>query len=448
MGIVRMVAEGIGPFEDLDLDFSDGKGNPHLGPHILAGVNGSGKSTILKAIAWVLAEERSGFPIDEFRHLLREGKMSRVQLDIPALGDSLVRIFTGHLRGQPELPTPLGIPIQVFDHLGNLFTSGGRHYQPGGILAVAYAPGKEVGFIPSPEIGRIPPVYLENSLGFGSTISNEVIQSWLLGLRLRLLTARDQKQPTEPYQHALDGLEAALEMLCLKKVGLEVDTTKSQVQPCLRIDGKMLNFSQIPAGIRHTFGWVADFKMRMDQIPAGTKPATILLLDEIDGHLHPQWQRKLLPAMRKAFPETQIIVSSHSPFVISSCPEAVIHVLDADVEGKARLVRSVKAPVGTDILTTLEDIFGVESRFDVQTEADLKEWNTLKRGEAAGKLSTSERKSLAALTQELMTRSEELRIILGSRPFPAELAEQILSKKNNGRPQSRKTAVSGRRPGR
>jgi ABC-type transport system involved in cytochrome c biogenesis ATPase subunit len=54
MPLLRLIAEGVGPFERLDLDFSDGHGNPHLGPHILAGVNGSGKSTALRAVAWTL----------------------------------------------------------------------------------------------------------------------------------------------------------------------------------------------------------------------------------------------------------------------------------------------------------------------------------------------------------------------------------------------------------
>ncbi|MGA2736529.1 MAG: hypothetical protein ABSG65_03660 [Bryobacteraceae bacterium] len=42
MPLLRLIAEGVGPFERLDVDLSDGKGNPHLGPHIFAGVNGSG----------------------------------------------------------------------------------------------------------------------------------------------------------------------------------------------------------------------------------------------------------------------------------------------------------------------------------------------------------------------------------------------------------------------
>jgi hypothetical protein len=78
MPILRLVAEGVGPFEKLDLDLSDGEGNPHLGPHILAGVNGSGKSTILRAIAW--ANGPLGPDGAEWLHLLKGWTRSRVGL--------------------------------------------------------------------------------------------------------------------------------------------------------------------------------------------------------------------------------------------------------------------------------------------------------------------------------------------------------------------------------
>jgi hypothetical protein len=78
MALLRLVAEKVGPFEDrLDLDFSDGKGNPHYGPHILAGVNGCGKSTILRAIAWVLSWGGRGFDFEDWAHLLRGPAVSR-----------------------------------------------------------------------------------------------------------------------------------------------------------------------------------------------------------------------------------------------------------------------------------------------------------------------------------------------------------------------------------
>ena len=69
MPILKLHLENVGPFDKLELDLTDGNGKAHLGPHILAGVNGSGKTTVLKAIAKCLAlhAHESGFDNDEFR---------------------------------------------------------------------------------------------------------------------------------------------------------------------------------------------------------------------------------------------------------------------------------------------------------------------------------------------------------------------------------------------
>jgi len=80
MLLVGLIAEGVGPFKSLELDLSNGKGEPHLGPHILAGVNGSGKSTILRAIAWVFDRGHSGFPHDEWQQRPRGYETSRIAL--------------------------------------------------------------------------------------------------------------------------------------------------------------------------------------------------------------------------------------------------------------------------------------------------------------------------------------------------------------------------------
>lgn len=65
-------------------------------------------------------------------------------------------------------------------------------------------------------------------------------------------------------------------------------------------------------------------------------------------------------------------------------------------------------------MTTLKDIFGVDSRFDVQTERELNEWNELSRLIASGKISPDERNRLSELTATLSDRSEELRSMVGS----------------------------------
>jgi len=57
----------------------------------------------------------------------------------------------------------------------------------------------------------------------------------------------------------------------------------------------------------------------------------IVLIDEIETHLHIDLQKKILPFLTKVFPNIQFIVSTHSPFVINSCENAVIYDLENDI---------------------------------------------------------------------------------------------------------------------
>ena len=57
----------------------------------------------------------------------------------------------------------------------------------------------------------------------------------------------------------------------------------------------------------------------------------IVLIDEIELHLHIAWQKKVLPFLVKAFPNIQFIVATHSPFVVSSIESAVIYDLEKKV---------------------------------------------------------------------------------------------------------------------
>jgi predicted ATP-binding protein involved in virulence len=170
--------------------------------------------------------------------------------------------------------------------------------------------------------------------------------------------------------------------------------------------------------------------VRWDPSLAGKKPG-LLLLDEVDAHLHPLWQRRLLPGMRQALPDVQIIATSHSPFVISSCPDSRIHVLELNSEGVARSRPPVDSPIGESVTTTLKEIFGVDSRFDVLTERELDEWNGLKRREASADWSEADQHRLANLTVTLSERSEELRSIVASpRTIPKTMMDALLNVKS------------------
>src|SRR5262249_41443395 len=70
--------------------------------------------------------------------------------------------------------------------------------------------------------------------------------------------------------------------------------------------------AQLPDGVQSLLSWMADLLMRLDRIPwAEPGPVTdrrfTLLLDEVEVHLHPAWQRMVIPTVERLFPHAQII---------------------------------------------------------------------------------------------------------------------------------------------
>ncbi len=68
--------------------------------------------------------------------------------------------------------------------------------------------------------------------------------------------------------------------------------------------------------------WVIDFASRMvDRYPDSPDPLAepaVVLVDEIDLHLHPKWQRELIGFLTERFPNTQFIVTAHSPLIVQA----------------------------------------------------------------------------------------------------------------------------------
>jgi hypothetical protein len=458
MALLGLTAEGVGPFERLDIDFSDGHGNPHLGPHILAGVNGSGKSTVLRTIAWVMDRGVRGFNYDEWQHLLKGYSASRSLLALkPVSGKpyalSCEREDVASLPGLLERLSPalatwgivsprlvrVALPTDLKGKANSIWrridSEGFKYGLPSGptgrgIDIAGYSPTKNLRHLPNPNLTATLSDPSFKALAFEGTVQNQVIQAWLLSLYSKKAIAKERRQPTEDYTRALYRFESALQLVYGGDVQFDVEI-EPNFQPRLRIKGHSLNFSQLPDGVRGTVGWIADFMMRQDAIKwdpllEGRRPG-ILLLDEVDAHLHPLWQRRLLPAMREALPDVQIIVTSHSPFVISSCPGSRVHVFELDEDGRAHNRPPVDSPIGESVLTTLKEIFGVNSRFDIRTEAELDEWNRLKRRDAAHHLSPDGERRLSELTEMLSQRSEELRSLVGSpREIPASVLHSLL----------------------
>lgn len=104
--------------------------------------------------------------------------------------------------------------------------------------------------------------------------------------------------------------------------------------------GKVMPWKELSDGFHVYLALVADIARRAvilnEVTDGGEAPAKVegvVLLDEVDLHLHPRWQRTVLPELRKAFPKLQFIVTTHSPQVLSSVENhQVRHIVDGRLD--------------------------------------------------------------------------------------------------------------------
>jgi predicted ATP-binding protein involved in virulence len=105
----------------------------------------------------------------------------------------------------------------------------------------------------------------------------------------------------------------------------------------------------------------------------------IVLIDEIDLHLHPSWQRRLLKSLSEIFPNTQFIATAHSPLIVQAAGDSGANVVLLKREGDETIVHqdleNVRGWRVDQILNS--ELFEDASALSVQTEEDLKERNHL-----------------------------------------------------------------------
>lgn len=102
----------------------------------------------------------------------------------------------------------------------------------------------------------------------------------------------------------------------------------------------------------------------------------IVLIDELELHLHPAWQRKVIPALTKVFPNVQFIMTTHSPQVLSSLERENIHVIE-----EFKIVKEIPSIFGADSNTILWELFGVKRRPEHSAKAFSKFYKSLENGE-------------------------------------------------------------------
>jgi len=102
----------------------------------------------------------------------------------------------------------------------------------------------------------------------------------------------------------------------------EFDPDKPQGLKVVFGDGKILPFIYLSDGTRNFFALIADIAFKCVtlnphmQEKALEETTGVILIDELDLHLHPEWQRKIIFGLKNTFPKVQFITSTHSPFLI------------------------------------------------------------------------------------------------------------------------------------
>lgn len=134
-------------------------------------------------------------------------------------------------------------------------------------------------------------------------------------------------------------------------------------------------YTQLGYGYQSMLSWIVDLCKRMiERYPESETPfseSAIVLVDEIDLHLHPQWQRDIIPFLSKAFPNVQFIVTTHSPLVIQSMEEVNLYVLQRE-ENKVKVERSDFTNfIGWTVEEILRDTMKLESDIHSDTYQNI-----------------------------------------------------------------------------
>lgn len=150
-------------------------------------------------------------------------------------------------------------------------------------------------------------------------------------------------------------------------------------------EGQRVPFPALSDGYRAYLGWVGDLLYHVCMTcPSGKKLVDncgIVMVDEIDLHLHPKWQMTVLPTLAQALPRIQFVVTSHSPLVVGSLQWHNIITMQPTQGQASTLARIPTAVHGLDAdQVLLTGFFGLESTRAPGREQELKALSLQARG--------------------------------------------------------------------
>ncbi len=306
----RVELENIRGFRSLTLDFETSCGRPRM-QTVVVGRNGTCKTTLLRAIALAFADEQEAAALlsaPNGRWLTEGETRGVIRLHVESAD--------GAVRRELELK---GDARRERVKISQKFDSEVDVDELAGPFLCAYGMGR--GHVGG-ELGR--GYRVQDSVATLFRYEEPLVQSGYVLLRLeKFLGERAFRSVLNTLTRAL-GLGSEYEIQLPKDGGVEV------MGPDL---GAPIPLEAWADGYRMTFSWMLDFfgwAMRAGAIDKDGETRGILLVDEIEQHLHPEMQRGLLAHLERALPRTQVVVTTHSPQVALSARSDQIVALHRD----------------------------------------------------------------------------------------------------------------------
>ena len=167
------------------------------------------------------------------------------------------------------------------------------------------------------------------------------------------------------------------------------DVQEGTWQVLVKTDDGLVPIDQVSQGMSSIFGWVGTMLQRMYEIHARSpKPElepALVLVDEIEAHLHPEWQQKIIGIIRDSFKNLQIVATSHSPLLVAGMKASEVFIASRDFDDPA-VVSVTSAPNefeglrADQILTS--PLFGLVTTRSDQTRQDVRTYSEA-QGQAA-----------------------------------------------------------------
>lgn len=299
---------------------------------LLTGKNGSGKTSLLLKIEKFLKainDTELKAVVKLYPQLIKEAEekaLSASGVEEKYEADREFEQWTGYLQRYSD-----GVQVNL-----NQYEGLERLYNQGKFIT-AYFPAERKAQFMRPN--GVENITLENTYGIDKSAGN-ILLKYMVHLKTQQAYARNEGDQTtaDKIQQWFDRFDSALQILLDEdSIHIEYDYKKYNFK--IRQNGREpFSFNELSDGYSSVIYIVSDLILRMDKNWLLEDKISeydyqgIVLIDELETHLHIELQKKIFPFLTKFFPRIQFIVTTHSPYILNSISNAKAYDLERQVE--------------------------------------------------------------------------------------------------------------------